>query len=300
MTQNSSQRNIVPVTPGFDTRPVVDVSVIVANYNNGQYLAELFESVVHSSVLPRELIIVDDGSTDNSKAHINYYAARYKWIKPLYFSSNKGVANASNEAIASATGKYVLKVDSDDILMPQRIEKQFHFMEQNPNVHVLGGNCAYFIESTSKIIRNSHFPVSGEKIKARFYRGMNGVLNGTVMVRREWFEKFSYRQEMVWAEDYDLFARLLKNGAEFHGMKEPLTFVRIHKDSATSNLKYDTLKKAWILSRELFGNDNPEWRVKLNFLHLYFYRRYLISRYLITRLFNLGLAVIFNPLSVLR
>lgn len=284
----------------IEARHIADVSVVVANFNNGKYLPEMFDSVIHSTVLPKELIVVDDGSTDNSKEVIGYYSSRYDWIKTISSDINQGVANATNRAISMATGKYILKLDADDVLKPERIEKQYHFMEQHPKVDVLGGNCTYFVESTSRIIRGSRFPVMPEEITARFIRGENGVLNGTVMVRREWFEKFNYRQEMVWAEDYDLFARMLKNGAVFYGMGEPLTFVRIHQDSATSNLKYDTLRKAWLLSCELFGNQRPEWKVKLYYLHLYFYRRYLIGRNILIRWFYLGLAVIFSPQKVLK
>lgn len=283
----------------FELRPVADISVVVANYNNGRFLPEMFESIIHSTVLPKELIIADDGSSDNSKEIISQYAGMYQWIVPVFSDTNEGVANATNRAISFARAKYILKVDSDDVVKPDRIEKQFRFMEQHPDIDVLGGNCTYFAGKTTNVIRNSGFPVAEEEIRARFIRGENGVLNGTVIVRREWFERFSYRQEMAWAEDYDLFARMLKNGAVFHGIAEPLTFVRIHRDSATSNLKYDTLRKAWVLSRELFGNTKPEWKVKLFFMHLYFYRRYLVCDNQIMKWLHLALAVLFDPLKVL-
>jgi len=300
MEAGSDKQLLNPDNSIIEARHIADVSVVVANYNNGKYLPEMFDSVIHSTVLPKELIVVDDGSTDNSKDIIGYFAAQHPWIIPIYFSDNQGVANATNRAISMATGKYILKLDADDVLKPERIEKQYHFMEQHPNVDVLGGNCTYFMGSTSRIIRDSKFPVMPEEITARFIRGENGVLNGTIMVRREWFERFSYRQEMVWAEDYDVFARMLKNGAAFHGMEEPLTFVRIHQDSATSNLKYDTIRKAWLLSCELFGNRKPEWKVMMYYLHLYFYRRYLIGGNILMKWIYMGLAVIFNPQKVLN
>lgn len=283
------------------SNPVADtVSIVSANYNNGPFLDDFFESVVNSSMRPLELIIVDDGSLDNSKIIISKWAALYDWIKPIYLSQNEGVANATNKAISIAAGKFILRIDSDDLLLPKRIENQLKFFEEYPETDVLGGNCIYFDSDTGKELRRSQFPASQNEIEKLFHQGENGVLNGTTMVKKEYFLKFPYRQEMVWAEDYDCFARMLKGGAVFNAQHEALTKVRIHRRSATSNLAWDTIEKAWKLSVELFNNRTSRSAVRRNYFHLQNYRRYLLSSNPFMRLYFLSISALLRPDKVLK
>jgi hypothetical protein len=85
---------------------------------------------------------------------------------------------------------------------------------------------------------------------------------------------------------------MLKAGARFSSMKEPFTKVRIHQRSATSNLEYDTIRKAWLLSRELFDNKRPEWVIKMYYLHLNYYRKYLLEPQKLKSWFYLGIALL--------
>ena len=86
-----------------------DVSIICANYNNGKYLDEFFSGVINSTVLPKELIIIDDGSSDNSLEILSRYNLPY--LKVIVLENNLGFANALNEGISKAKGKYILRVD---------------------------------------------------------------------------------------------------------------------------------------------------------------------------------------------
>jgi len=146
-------------------KPITDVSVIVPNYNNGRYLDAFIGSVTNSTVEPAELIIVDDGSTDNSLEIL----ARHKhlpYLKIIVFKKNKGLTAALNAALEASGGKYVMRADPDDRLAPNRIEKQFIFMEQNPEVDILGCNSTYFDDATDKEINKSNFP-EGHKISSK-------------------------------------------------------------------------------------------------------------------------------------
>lgn len=282
-------------------KPVADtVSIVSANYNNGPFLDDFFESIVNSSLRPLELVIVDDGSTDHSKSIISKWTGWHEWIRPLYLPRNEGVANATNQAISMASGTLILRIDSDDMLLPERIENQLKFFKDHPETDVLGGNCIYFDSTTGNELRRSKFPSSRNEIEKLFRQGENGVLNGTTMVKKDWFLKYPYRQEMVWAEDYDCFARMLKGGAVFNAQEEPLTKVRIHRGSATSNLSWDTIEKAWKLSVQLFNNETPRAAVRRNYFHLQYYRRYLLSSNPIKRLYFLSISAILRPDKVLK
>lgn len=281
-------------------KPTVDVSIVAPNHNHAGYLPQLCASIIESSVAPLQLIVVDDASTDASRDVIESFASRHDWIVPVFLPHNQGVANAANAGLDAARGRYVMRLDSDDYAHPQRIARQYSFLESHPEVAVCGGNCHYFSSTTGKILLTSAFPTEMEAIARLFKRGENGVLNGTTMVRAEWLQNFRYRQEMAWAEDYDLFARMLHGGAVFAGEAEPLTYVRIHTGSATSNLEFATLEKAYRLSQELFGNVMPAWRLRQNFQHLKFFRKALLAASLPERVLYLALALAFRPEKLLK
>lgn len=277
-----------------------DISIICANFNNGRYLEACIESVAAGTMLPKEMIVVDDGSTDYSAKLLFEKAEKYAWLRPVILDSNVGVANASNIGIAQATGKYIMRLDSDDMVLPERVEKQFSFLEENHDIDVLGGNCIYIDADTQQAIRRSAFPLNHKQIRKLFKKGENGVLNGTTMIKGVWFKQFQYRQEMVWAEDYDFFGRLMHAGARFAAIPQPLTLVRIHKSSATSNIRYDTLEKAWKLSKELFSNTSPKWLVRLNYHHLYWYRKSMLAQQYIPRISYLAIASLLRLDKVIK
>ncbi len=277
-----------------------NVSVVSTSYNNASFLEDFFRSILRADVLPHELIIVDDCSTDYSDRIIRTYSEKHSWIKPVFLQQNVGVANARNIGNSQARGEYILILDSDDIMMADRIPFQLFFFERNPQTDVLGGNCWYIKGQAGSRIFRSNFPTSFDEIRAFFMRGDNGVLNGTTMVRRKWFERFQYRQEMVWAEDYDLFARMLHAGAVFAGQKEPHTLVRIHGESATSKLKFDTLKKAHTVSQHLFGNKRTLFSVWINYLHLRSYRNYLLADKQLQKCLQLSIALFFRPDKIFK
>jgi len=277
-----------------------DVTIVSANYNNGNYLQEYFDSILNSSVLPAQCIICDDASTDHSKEVIEKYADQYDWIKPIYLPKNQGVANATNAAIEKVETKYILRVDPDDKVSTMRLEKQVGYLRKYSAVDVLGGNCTYFDSATKKTLHSSKFPSGSQEILKLFQIGENGVLNGTVMAKSSVFKKFQYRQEMVWAEDYDIFARMIHSGIKFAGQMEPLTMVRIHRSSATSNISLDTLQKAHKLSQSLFDNQIGEKAVLRNYRHLLHYRRYMLGVNPIKRLMNLALSVYYRPDKLMK
>ncbi len=163
-------------------KKIVDVSVIVPNYNNGKFLDEFIRSVTDSTVLPRQLIIVDDGSTDNSVQLLNGY--RYlDYLQIIKFEKNRGLTAALNAALDVALGKYIMRADPDDKLFNNRIQRQFEFMEQNPEIDVLGCNVQYFDSLSGKDINRSNFPLSHAKIKKTYRNGEHGLQHPTAFVK---------------------------------------------------------------------------------------------------------------------
>src|SRR5215813_923819 len=109
-----------------DTRPTLDISLIVPNYNNGAYLRAFLSSVASSTHWPRELLLVDDGSTDDSLDIIGEFA-HLPFLKIIRLAQNKGLVHALNTALDAATGRYIMRADPDDVLMPDRMICQYDF-----------------------------------------------------------------------------------------------------------------------------------------------------------------------------
>ena len=106
------------------------VSVIMPTYNCGGYISKSIDSVLNQTVTNWELIIVDDCSTDNTEEVVKPYLEKWKNISYLVLDKNSGPAVARTEAIKNATGKYCAFLDSDDLWMPDKLEKQVAFMEE--------------------------------------------------------------------------------------------------------------------------------------------------------------------------
>ena len=159
------------------------VSIAAANFNNARFLEDFFESVLASTVLPAKCIVCDDGSTDGSEEIIASYANQYDWIDAIYFPENRGVAHATNAAIAQVDSEFVLRVETDDMLLPLRIEAQEKYMSEHPDIDILGGNCTYFDSETGADMHDSRFPADMASIKDLFHKSENGVLNGTTMIK---------------------------------------------------------------------------------------------------------------------
>jgi glycosyltransferase involved in cell wall biosynthesis len=280
-------------------KKTVNVSIVAANYNNGRYLDDFFNSIRASTVLPKELILIDDGSSDNSLSIIGKYS-ELPYLKLIRFKKNRGFCHALNSGIEAATGKYILRIDPDDIMLKNRIALQFGFLEKNREVDVLGSNVIYFNDKTGKELMISNFPEHHNEIAKEYRKGDHGVQHPAVMVKSSVFKQYKYNQENVLAEDYEIFARMIKNGHKFANIKKPLVKMRIHAESAGSNIKFQTIKKTFELRDEIFNTSTSWLSVKLYYCFMLNYRRFLISGNSLLKSLYLAAAVICNPKKLLN
>ncbi|MFV0565531.1 MAG: glycosyltransferase family 2 protein [Flavobacteriaceae bacterium] len=275
-----------------------NVSIVCANYNNGKYLDEFINGVLNSSVFPKELIIIDDGSTDKSLEVLSHYKLDY--LKVISLKKNIGFANALNVGIKESTGKYVLRVDPDDILGKYRIEKQFDFLEKNQDIDITGSNVVYFNEKLENIVGASNFPQEYEVIYNRYTRGEHGLLHGSVMGKRTLFSKYLYCQDNVPAEDYDIFSRMMKGGAKAKSVSDKLTFVRIHQNSISNALPFSTVKKTYTLRDEIFKTKTYLFKIVINYISLKYYRKYYFEKNKFKKILFLAVSSIFRPDKALK
>lgn len=277
----------------------MNISVVAANFNNGKFLEEFFQSVIHSTVYPRELIFVEDGSTDGSVEIIRKYL-HYRFIRLIDLKKNHGFANALNIGIAAVTSKYIARVDPDDVLMPDRLKMQFDYMESHPEVDVLGGNVVYFRYETKKNVFRSNFLPEHEQIFRAYRSGDHGIQHPTVLVRSDVFKKYAYNQATYPAEDYDVFARMIFDGKRFANLGLPVNRMRVHAGSISSNLQYNTIKMTFDLRDRIFGMKSGWLIRRFYYWHILLYRKFLNSENTSARIFYISLASLCYPVKVIK
>ena len=275
-----------------------DVSVIVSNYNNGRYLHAFMQSIVDSTVEPAELIMIDDGSTDDSLTILEEYK-HLDFFVLIAFSENRGFTSALNAGLQAARSKYIMRADPDDILLPDRIENQFRFMEEHPDIDVSGANVIYFNDVTGREINVSNFPLGPKKILRTYKLGEHGLLHATVIAKATVYQSYRY-QKIFPSEDYELFSRMVLDGKKIANTREPVNLIRVHPGSSTSNLQYQAICQTFAFRDKIFSTKTPKWRISLYFIHIKYYRSYQLTRNPVLRYLYLMVSVIAYPSKLFR
>ena len=195
--ENSAQR----VTPLTTTPPMV--SVLLCTYNGGRYLAASVSSILSQSFEDFELVLVDDGSTDESVKTIELIDdARINIIK----KPNTGLTHSLNVGIKHCRGKYVARQDADDFSHPHRFQAQVMFLESHSHVGVLG-SAVNLIDDDDDVIGALSFDQSHEAL-LRSHLETNQFVHGSLMIRRRVLNQVGgYREAFTYAQDYDLTLR---------------------------------------------------------------------------------------------
>ena len=204
------------------------VSILMPVYNTALYLREAMDSILSQTFTDFELIVLDDCSPDDAESILDSYTdpriVRYKGEK------NEGLSNVLNVGIGMARGKYIARMDSDDISLPERLQVQVDYLEIHTDVDLASAGMQLFGAKKDIWIQEQN----PEKLKiiALFH---TPVLHASSMWRKESFEKYGlrYRQEMVPAEDYDLWTRALVKGLKLVNMPNVLYKYRMHPNQAT-------------------------------------------------------------------
>lgn len=185
------------------------ISVIMAVFNGQKYLREAIESILGQTFQNFEFIIVDDGSIDKTKDILEDIAKKDSRIKTIVNSENIGLTKSLNKAIDAAKGEYLARQDADDISLPQRLEKQVDFLENNPKIKILG-TFGYAINKNGKILREEVLPVSFAEIKKVLIK-KNPFIHTSVMLRKEIIDKAGkYNENFKVIQDYELWFRILR------------------------------------------------------------------------------------------
>lgn len=209
------------------------ISIIIPSYNSAQMVCDAIESVLISIEEDYEIILINDGSTDNTAEVITTYLSdkRIKYIE----QSNRGLAGARNTGIENANGEYLVFLDADDLILPNKLLVQRKFLDENPAFDIVYSKSEWFIEDDFNNTREVRFPVyTGEVIQYLIYG--NFIHVNSVMVRKDAVIKAGlFDENLRELEDWDLWLRMALNGSKFGFTPGVHSKVRIRKGSMTSN-----------------------------------------------------------------
>lgn len=214
------------------------VSVMMPAYNVEQYIGEAIESILNQTFQDFELIIIDDGSTDDTYALGRQYAQSHANIRLLQNEQNRGIAYTRNRLLEKAKGEYLAVLDSDDVSLPDRLEKQVRFLDNHPEVGLLGGWVRYF--GTPEVEGKVSERLMGAKRIACRLLFSNVFGQSTVMFRRE-LAPLRYDMAMPPAEDYHLWVRMSWETAT-ENLPEVLVRHRVHERNI-STLQADVIRR---------------------------------------------------------
>lgn len=181
-----------------------------------EWLKESIDSILHQSFIDFELIIVNDCPTRNeNKELLLKYKNEDKRVVVIENEINIGLTKSLNKALSWAKGKYIVRMDSDDISRKERLMKQVQYMEEHPDIDVCGCNIKAFGDSDKDII----YP---EKMSQMFLYLDSPFAHPAVIIRKSSISDYCYDESFRYCQDYDLWSRLYWKGAKFYNIQEIL------------------------------------------------------------------------------
>lgn len=207
------------------------ISVVMCCYNEQRYIREAIDSVLNQTFKDFEFIIWNDGSNDDTEKIIkSYHDDRIRY----FYHENTGLGMALRLACQEARGKYIARMDCDDICMPDRLAKQVAFLESNPD-HVLCSTGVYYMDADGNVL-GRRFPATRDKY---IRRRITAITHPAVMFRFDAYKRSGGYYPLRSAQDRILWSRLLREG-KFANLKEPLLKYRMVSTSVSHVIQDET------------------------------------------------------------
>lgn len=204
------------------------ISVILPVYNGADYLEDAIKSIITQTFQDFELILINDGSTDDSMSIIKKYKAKDKRIRVIN-RKNKGLVYSLNEGIFQAKGEFIARMDADDICLPTRLEDQLNYMQAH-NLDLCGSWIQPFTEN--RILPFRKYPEKHEDITISMIF-FNCFAHPSMIIRNKVFSKLKYNDEA--AEDYQLWCNAIIEGFHVGNIPKVLLKYRVHSKQITKN-----------------------------------------------------------------
>ena len=204
------------------------VSVVIPSYNCASYIAEAVDSVLNQTYSDWEVIVVDDGSKDNTRAVLEGYGDRIRYV----CQKNQGVSIARNHGIQLARGEFVAFLDADDFFLPDKLAAQIAMFERQPRLGIVHSGWRK-VNSKGEFLQDVKPWQNVPKLDLEMWLRWKPVLPSAMMFRRQWLERAGgFDPRFPPAEDTDLALRLALMGCETEWLREVTVCYRQHEQSA--------------------------------------------------------------------
>lgn len=277
------------------------ISVIIPTYNRNELVLDAIDSVLEQTFQDFEIIIVDDGSTDNTQKHIESHQKKDERIKYVY-QKNQGVSIARNTGLKAATGLYIAFLDSDDRFLPDKLQQQASILDNNREIGLVYGKI--LVENLATQKKGTWGYVYEGKINKKilhdkiFQRQLFFYI-GTTLIRKESIGDIVFDSRMKTGEDF-LFYLLLSKKTEFYGIDQALSMVRRghesimkkqNKHNFSENIAYTILKNEHKQLNQIL------YFKGLSYHYLYFAKGYFQDNMYLEYSLCLMKCFIYNPIN---
>jgi glycosyltransferase involved in cell wall biosynthesis len=216
------------------------------------FFKDSLNSIYNQTLLPDEVVLIKDGplTFDLEKVIDEFVLKFINKVKVISLSENKGLGNALSIGVLECSNDLIARMDSDDICVLDRFEKQIDFLIKNPKIDLLGTNIEEFNIVPGDLNRLRVLPQSGIKL-IKFSKFRNPINHPTIMFRKEKVIAVgNYQSDILLFEDYSLFIRMIRNNANFYNIQEPLLFFRVGRGIETIKRRsgFNYLKNEWKFS----------------------------------------------------
>ena len=265
-------------------------SVLMSVYKSekAEYLTQALDSILNQTVTPNEIVIVEDGKlTDELYEALNRYEKRFTIIKRIPFSVNRGLGLALRDGVLACSNELIARMDTDDIALPMRFEKQLEYLEKNPQISLLGTGIEEFSRAPECPDSKTILPAKHEDI-VKFSKKRNPFRHMTIIFKKSAVLNSGNYRDFLWFEDYDLWVRVMQNGYKCANIPEVLVSVRADQNMFARRGGWEYLKQDIAFQKYLLKIrhiDNVRFiinvfirgiiRVVPNTVRIYFYRKIL-------------------------
>lgn len=231
------------------------VSVVLPAYNSSKYIEYTVDSLLNQTYRNIEIIIINDGSNDDTMFIINNLAERDKRIKVYDNGGNFGLSYTTNRGIKLSNGEYIVQADHDDLSLPNRIELCYNFLENNKEITGVSGRVKHIGSSAkkTKTIDNREAIVSSDFEKTACEACWGGIIsNPTIMYRKSITESIDecYNVEYKVSADMDFFEKTLSHGAKWVCLDNVLIEYRRHRHNTSRIMVKEKVKEKHLVLKE--------------------------------------------------
>lgn len=207
------------------------ISIIMPAYNSEQYIGDAISSVIAQTYQKWELIIIDDASKDNTANIVKEFMKQDNRIRFYKNEKNNGVSATRNTGISLSIGEWIAFLDSDDLWVPNKLEKQIKLKNNNKQANFIFTGSSYIDENSNPYLYELEIP---EKVKYKDLLKQNIISCSSVLVKKQCLSGIKMERDNM-HEDFAMWLKILKNEPWAYGINEPLLIYRLSKSSKSGN-----------------------------------------------------------------